>query len=132
MAVIAANIRLIKATFKLGTDTYTEHVSQYEFVPNTPSISYTDVGGVVHKLAADESDWALNLTLLQDFSATGLAKYMLDHAGDEVEVEIVDGPATWTADVTCVPPRIGGAPKTVGTSQLALPSSKPTWAATPA
>jgi len=130
MAEIPAALRLTKATFALGSDSYTQHIASYEFTPNTPTTTFTDISGTVHKFAADEADWTLNLSLGQDFSATGLAKYMLDHAGDDVEVTIVDGPATWTATVTCLPPNIGGAGASINQSRLALPSTEPEWEAT--
>lgn len=130
MPEVPAALRLIKATFAIDADVYTEHLSSWEFAPNTPTTSVTDIGGKVHKFSADEADWTLNLGLFQDFTETGLAKFMLDHAGDDVSVTIVDGPATWAATVGCMPPSIGGAGATVGQSSLALPSTKPVWSAT--
>lgn len=123
-------LRTIKATFKVGTDEYTEHLTSWEFSPNTPIQSLTDISGKVHKIAPDESDWTLNLGLTQDFSATGLALFMFQNQGVSAAVTIVDGPATWASTVTFVPPSIGGAGATIGASTVALPASEPVYTAT--
>lgn len=129
MAIKPLALRTIKATFKVGTDEYTEHLTSWEFSPNTPILSVTDISGKVSKIAPSESDWTLNLGLIQDYTSSGLAKYMYANAGTTAAVSIVDGPATWTSTVTLIPPSIGGAGATIGASTVALPASKPVWAA---
>lgn len=129
MATIPANARLVSATFQFGGDTYTEHVLSYQFAPTNTTANYVDVSGTTHHVAGD-SDWALNLDLLQDYSATGLARYAFDHEGDDITVTIVDGPTTWTAVLVIVAGAIGAAGKTLPTTQVSFPSTKPVPTAT--
>ena len=124
MANVAANKRLTVASFQFDTDTYTEHVLSYAFVPTTATASYTDVGGTTHHLGG-ESSFELQLELLQDYSATGLAREVFDNEGDEVTVSIIDGPTTWTATITLVAGQIGSAGKTIPTTQVSFPSTRP-------
>lgn len=124
MALIASNLIPHKITFNLGEDTYTSHVSLAEFVPSAPTAEITDVGGTTHRFSGD-SAWNLNLTVIQDWSPTGLSTYLLANEGEVVEVEVVRADATFTATVTLVAPSIGGAPNTPVTSQITLPSTKP-------
>lgn len=131
MAEIPANLRLITATVTVGTDSYTEHIQDYNFAPTAVTSEVTDVGGVVHKFAG-ESGYVLNLNVFQDFTATGLARKAFDDEGETAEVVIVDGPVTWTTTVTWVAPTIGGATKAVGVTPLALPCSRPVPTVTPA
>jgi hypothetical protein len=131
MAEIPANLRLITATITVGTSSYTEHIQDFTYAPTPVTVEVTDVGGEVHKLAG-ESGWNLTLNVFQDFTTTGLARKMLDDEGDKVSIVIVDGPVTWTSDVSLVAPTIGGATKSVGVSQIVMPSSRPVATATPA
>lgn len=124
MPVIPANLRLITCTVLVGADEYSAHVQDYNFAPTNTPTEVTDVTGKVTRFAG-ESGWTLNLNVFQDFTATGLARKMLTDEGKKFTMKIVDGPTTWTADVTFVAPTIGGATKAVGVSSLALPSSKP-------
>lgn len=124
MAEIPASLRLITATISIGTDAYTEHIQDFQYTPASTTVEVTDVGGKVHKFAG-ESGWTLTLNVFQDFTTTGLARKMLDDEGSKVDITIVDGPTTWTSEVTLVAPAIGGATKAVGVSSLALPSSAP-------
>lgn len=124
MAAIAANIRLISATISIGADDYTAHIQDYSYDP-TPVVSeFTDVSGKVTRLSG-ASGWNLTLNVAQDFGATGLARKMFNDEGMTVVMKVADGPTTWTSSVTLVAPKIGGATKTVGVSQVVLPSTKP-------
>lgn len=124
MPEIPANLRLITASVTIGTDSYTSHIQDYNYVPASTTTEVTDIGGTVHKFAG-ESGWTLNLNVFQDFTDTGLARLMFDMEGEKVDITVVDGPVTWTSEITLVAPQIGGATKAVGVSALALPSSKP-------
>lgn len=129
MANIPSNLIVHKVTFNLGADSYTSHVNAAEYVPTTPTAEIVDVGGTTHRASGDAA-WNLNLTVIQDWSATGLSTYLLANEGEEAEVEIVRSDATFTSTVTLVAPSIGGATNQFATSQISLPSSKPARTAT--
>ena len=124
MAIIASNLIINKITFLLGADTYTSHISNAEFVPSAPSSEITDVGGTTHRFSGD-SAWNLNLTVIQDWSATGLSTYLLANEGEVAEAVVTRGDASFAATVTLVAPSIGGAPNTPVVSTITLPSTKP-------
>lgn len=124
------DIRLIKATIKVGSEDFTTHFSTYKFVPTPVTTEFTDVSGTVHKLAG-ESGWALTLGVRQDFSTTGFARKCFDSEGEKVSITVEDGPVIWTSDITLVAPEIGGDPKTVGISTISFPASRPVPTAAP-
>lgn len=123
-------LRLISATIKVDDTEYTEEIQDYSWDPTNTTTSVTDVSGKVHKFSADESDWALTMNVFQNFAASGFARKCFDSPGVKVEVIVVDGPVTWTAEIDLVAPKIGGAAKTVGLSPLVFPSTKPVPTAT--
>ena len=123
------DIRLIKATIKVGAEDFTAHIGDYKYTPNAATAEWTDVGGTVHKLAG-ESGWVLALGVRQDFTTTGFARQCFDDEGKKVTITIEDGPVTWTSEITLVAPEIGGSPNTVGLSAVTFPSSKPVPTAT--
>lgn len=129
MAEVPVALRLITATVSIGADSYSAHIQDYKYSPSPVLSSVTDVTGRVTEFVG-ESAWKLDLNVFQDFSATGLARKMLDGEGTKVSLTVVDGPDTWTSDVKLVAPQIGGATKQVGLSPLSLPSTRPEWAAT--
>lgn len=129
MSEIPANLRLITATIKVGANSYTEHIQDFEWAPTPVASEVTDVGGKVHKFAG-ESGYGLTLNVFQDFTATGFARKCLDEEGEDVEIVVVDGPVTWTSTITLVAPKIGGATKAVGVSTIAFPSTRPVPTAT--
>ncbi|MGW9345959.1 hypothetical protein ACWGR3_30930 [Streptomyces albidoflavus] len=118
------NKKVHKITFTLGEDTYTSQVGRAEYVPTPVSTEVVDVGGTTHRASGD-SAWNLNLTVNQDWSATGLSTYLLANEGEEAEVTVERPDATFTSTVTLVAPSIGGDPNTLVQSQIALPSTKP-------
>lgn len=129
MAKIPAALRLIAATIKVGDDEYTEHFQDYSYDPTSTTVEFTDVSGTVHKFAG-ESGWTLTLNVAQDFTATGFARKCLEQEGEKVDITVVDGPSTFTSEITLVAPKIGGATKAVGVSTIVFPSSRPELAAT--
>lgn len=129
MANIPANLRLIAATIKVGSDEYTTHIQDYSYDPTSVAVEVTDVSGTVHKFAG-ESGWNLTFNVFQDFTTTGFARKCFDDEGEKVTVTVVDGPTTFTSEITLVAPKIGGATKAVGVSTIVFPSSKPVLTAT--
>ncbi len=119
-----ANLRLISATITVDGEDYTTHIQDYSYDPTSSPVEVTDVSGTVHKFAG-ESGWNLTLNVFQDFTASGFARMCFDDEGEKVTITVKDGPTTWTSEITLVAPKIGGATKTVGTSTLVFPSSKP-------
>lgn len=111
MASIAVNPFVLKdVVFEVGADDYAAHVSQVEFTPEastitwkglTPDATFTDVASAT---------WTCTISYVQDWSATGLSRYLYEHEGDTVAVEFtpVNGGPAFTADVIIVPGAIGG------------------------
>lgn len=122
-------MRLITATIKVDATDYTTEIQDFSYDPTSTAVEVTDVGGTVHKLAG-ESGWNLTLNVFQDYSASGFARKCFDSEGDVVSITVVDGPTTWTSDITLVAGKIGGATKQVGVSPIVFPSSKPVPTAT--
>lgn len=120
----AANLRLITATITVDGEDYTTHIQDFSHDPSSTTSEVTDVSGTVHKFAG-ESGWTTTLNVFQDFTATGFARKCLDDEGEKVALIVVDGPVTWTNEITLVAPKIGGATKAVGVSTIVFPSSKP-------
>ena len=124
MANVPSNLILNKVTFSVGTSEYTSHVASAIFTPSTPTAEVTDVGGTVHRFAG-AAGWNLDLVLLQDWSATGLATMFLEDEGEEATVVVERADATFTATVSIAAPAIGAAGNVLAQSTISLPSSKP-------
>jgi hypothetical protein len=124
MSVIASHPSIVKATFKVGSDDYTAHISSYEWVPTTPDAEVTDIGGTVHKFSASSS-WVFNADVIQDFTATGWTTFLLAHETEAAHVTVTTGDANFDADITLVAPHIGGKYGDIGAGSLSFPSSKP-------
>lgn len=122
--MVAANLRLITATISVDGEDYTTHIQDFSHDPAAVSSEITDVSGKVVKFSG-ESGWTTTLNVFQDFTATGFARKCLDDEGEKVTLVVVDGPVTWTNEITLIAPKIGGATKAVGLSTIAFPSSKP-------
>ena len=118
-----APIVLKDALLKIGADNYEANVSAVEFVPSassvpwkglTPTASFTDMGSAT---------WVCNLTFAQDWETTNsLSQYLLDHEGEQVEVEFrpVSGGAGFAATLVLTPGSIGGSVDSVAVSSVSL------------
>ncbi|GMM94757.1 hypothetical protein [Microbacterium sp. MTN4-26] len=124
MPEIASNPVLNKATFTVGSNSYTSHILSYEWVPNAPTQEVTDIGGTVHRFAG-QAGWTLNLGLFQDWTDTGLATMFFEDEGEEATVTVETAQASFAATITVVAPSIGGAAAQISQSSISLPSSKP-------
>lgn len=124
-----ANLRLVTATITVDGEDYTTHIQDFSHDPTTTAVEVTDVSGKVHKFAG-EAGWATTLNIFQDFTLTGFARKCLTEQGAKVPLVIVDGPVTWTNEITLVAPKIGGATKAVGVSTMVFPASEPVPTAT--
>lgn len=125
MANIPAAHLLVKATFAVGADEYTSHVQGAKWVPKTPAISITDIGGVTHNFGGSAA-YDLQTTLFQDWTATGLTTYLLAHEGETATFTVTyPDQSSFTAEITLVAPEIGGDGNTVPTQSLTFPSTRP-------
>lgn len=122
--MVLANLRLVTATITVDEEDYTTHIQDYSYDPTSTPVEVTDVSGTVHKFAG-ESGWNLTMNVFQDYSLTGFARKCFDDEGLKAEVVVVDGPETYTSEITLVAGKIGGATKAVGVSPIVFPSSKP-------
>lgn len=120
MPKIPANLRLVTATISFGADEYTEHIQDFSIDPTSVVSEVTDVSGKVVRMAG-QSGYSVTLNVFQDFTATGFARKLFNDEGTSGVLKIVDGPTTWTMNVTLVAPKIGGATKAVGVSTVVLP-----------
>lgn len=129
MAVIASSPFFVKATIKIGTDDYSGHFQGFEIVSNSTTAEVTDISGKVYKFAGPSSQ-TLNVGVIQDWTATGLAKKMYTDEGTAAVITIETVQGKWTVNVTLVAPTIGGQVNTVGVAQVSLPvTGKAVWAA---
>lgn len=97
------------ATLQIGVDDYTAAVSQAQFDPSFSSNTWTGIGGNALTFTSPAS-WALVLSIAQDLAPAGLLRYLLTHAGEEVQVTLTpladEDPIT--AQVILAPGSIGG------------------------
>ncbi|NYE20513.1 hypothetical protein [Microbacterium immunditiarum] len=109
MPEIAANPHLFKATFTLGEDSFTAHLSKAEYVPTQPTGQYVDLSGKAVNFGG-ESSWILDLAGCQDWStANSLSAYLDAHEGEEVEATITEpSGATHVGTVVCAAVNKGG------------------------
>lgn len=120
MPVIASSPFFVKATIKVDDDTYTGHFDGFELTSTPVTAEITDVGGTNYSFAGD-SKHALQVGIIQDWTATGLARKMYDEAGAPAVVTIETAQATVVCNVALVAPSFGGKYGAVGVSQVTLP-----------
>ncbi|WP_336630772.1 MULTISPECIES: hypothetical protein [unclassified Microbacterium] len=114
----------------IGADNYEAAVSKAEFVPTTPTVSFSGMTpGSMIQLAATTS-WVMNLDFAQDHAtAKSLSLYLLDNNGQNKSVTLkpkkpASGTApTYTITAMMIPTTIGGAVDTIAASSVTLPCS---------
>lgn len=121
MATVAAKPYLtLSDTAKVGEDTFTGHISQFEFQPSQPTASVTDISGKVTNFGG-KSGYVLALGVFQDWeTANSLSHYLFAHDGEDVDVSIDVPGGSWAAVVVAAAPAIGGTGNTPATAQLSL------------
>lgn len=108
MTKIAAKPVRFKAPVSVGSDEYTAHLSRAEYVPTQPTSSFTDLDGKVTNFGGDSS-WVLELAGAQDYETlNGLADFLFDHEGEEIEVSFPFGAYDWAGTVIAAAVNIGG------------------------
>lgn len=124
MALTTLNLEAFveyEITFGGTTDDHARHVASCAFVPSGGTETRWKGGTPDAKVAHRTlSDWTCQMRVAQDFSATGLAKYLFDNEGETVAVAFtpVAGGPSWYADLVIAAPQIGGDIDTYGEATI--------------
>jgi hypothetical protein len=124
MALTALNLEAFveyEIIFGGGTDDVARHVASCAFIPSGGTETRWKGGTPDAKRAHRTlSDWTCQMRVAQDFTATGLAKYLFDNEGETIPVAFqpVTGGPTWYADLVIAAPQIGGDIDTYGEATL--------------
>jgi hypothetical protein len=132
MPVVNNNAFITTATFDIGTDTHTSAIQSFQIVPTTPTASAVDLSGASRAFAG-KSTFVLNLTMFQDWTATGLAKLFFTGEGTTavIKIKLPGTQGVWTLNAILVAPPIGGDTNALATAQVSLPIvGVPVWSAT--
>lgn len=120
MAVISSKPFNFRATFTVGTDEYTAHVSKAEWAPSQPTSSWTDLSGTVYNFGG-KSAWVLNLDGAQDWvTANALSAFLTTNDGEELDVELTVPGGTWAGKVIGAATTIGGTVNSPAVFSVAL------------
>jgi len=111
MAVIAPRVTVMNAaTLKIAANNYETSVSSVVLTPTTPKTKFKGIGG--NSIAANGiPDWTCALGYLQDWdTVNSLSKYLLEHAGETVVVDIAPkaGGASYRVSLVLESGPIGG------------------------
>lgn len=112
-----------------GTDNYEAHVSQCEYVPTTPQLTWTGLANNTVS-ASGTATWVLTLAGAQDWeTANSLSQYLHEHEGETITVTLTpaDGSGTFTSEVTVSPANIGGTAAAFSVFTVSMGSTKPTF-----
>jgi hypothetical protein len=111
------------ALLTIGTDSYQAAVSSAAITTVTSSADFNGMAPGANYSFPTSTKRTLDITALQDWTPTGLSRYLWDHAGETVNVtfEPVNGAEGFTAVVTLVEPSAGGANESVATFSVSLP-----------
>lgn len=130
MPEITVDPQLVKhVTFTCGTDSFSKHVNNVQYTPS--SSLQTWQGGTPDAVFTDQTSptWVLDLTLIQDWeTVTSLCNFLLEHDGEEAEVEYkphAAGLVSFISTVRITAPTIGGAVGTYNESTVQMGSTKP-------
>lgn len=129
MTKIAAKPVLFKAPVSIGSDEYTAHLSQCEWVPTQPTASFVDLDGKATPFGGSSS-WALNLAGAQDWETlNSLSAFLNAHEGEEITVSADVPGGTWEAVVIAAAVNIGGQINSPALWSKTLQSYEPTFTA---
>ena len=128
MAVIAVKPFVLRdVDLLIGTDNYEAHVSQCEFVPTTPQLTWTGLANNTVS-ASGTSTWVLTIAGAQDWeTANSLSQYLHANEGQTVPVTLTpaDGSGTFTTDVTIAAANIGGTAAAFSVFTVSMGCTKP-------
>lgn len=114
MAVIAVALEAMtefEIILGAGTDDYAKHVASCRFVPNGGTEVRWKGGTPTAKFAHRTlSDWTCEMRVAQDYTATGLARYLLNNEGETVACTFTPtaGGPTFEVDLVLSAAEIGG------------------------
>lgn len=112
---------------QIGTDNYEAHVSQCEYVPTTPQLSWTGLANNTVS-ASGTATWVLTIAGAQDWeTANSLSQFLHEHEGETLPVTLTpkDGAGTFTSDITIAPANIGGTAAAFSVFTVSMGSTKP-------
>ncbi len=113
------------AVLTIDETAYQAKMKTAVFTPTTNTSSYPVLAPVGSIQDVDNPIWTLQLVGLQDWQTGGLAKYLMDHAGEEIDVTLVpQATDTWpeaTATVIAMAPPFGGTAGEFAEFDLTLP-----------
>ena len=119
MSAIAPHF--VEVTFKVGTESYSEHVTSAKFIKTEEAVaSFRDIGGKVHRRVGKPGR-ALQINLVQDWTSTGLARMLWNDEGDIAAVSYETTEGKFAANVVLISPDPGGEGGTFAQDQLSLP-----------
>lgn len=109
-------------------DDFRKHVSGVVYTPNTPTQTWTGLGGNSHTDVGAPT-WGLQLDYVQDWdSTTSLSRYLFEHQGETVPVTFRPrsgvGPS-FTSNATITPGAIGGQVNAYATTSVTLGTDAP-------
>lgn len=117
------------ALLTIGLNDFQAAVSSATITSSTGSATFNGMAPGASYSIPTPTSFSLEITAAQDWSTTGLSRYLWDNAGDTVAVvfEPVNGAEGFTCNVTLVEPNIGGASDSIATFTVSLPvSGRPT------
>jgi hypothetical protein len=127
VAVAVKPFVLRDVTFQFGVDNYEAHVSQCEYVPTTPQLTWTGLANNTVG-ASGASTWVLTLSGAQDWeTANSLSQFLHEHEGESLEVILVpaDGSGSFTSTITVAAANIGGTAAAFSVFTVSMGSTKP-------
>lgn len=105
------------------TDTdYGGHTSEVRFTPSASQVTWNGLKPDATHSETGAEIWAATLALAQDWTTTGLARFLFTNAGQSAVIRFVPraGGPSFDCRATLVSPEIGGAANAVATSTVTL------------
>jgi hypothetical protein len=116
------------ARLKIGADNYEKTISGCTFVPTSSAATWTGLTPTASYSEQSTPTWVCNIDYVQDWeSDDSLARYLYDHAGQQVEASFepkAGGPAI-EATLTVVAGPMGGPGGAFATATVSLGSDYP-------
>lgn len=133
VAVAVKPFVLRDVALMIGVDNYEAHVSQCEFVPTTPQLTWTGLANNTVS-ASGTATWVLTLSGAQDWeTANSLSQYLHANEGIEVPVSLTpaDGSGTFDTTLTIAPANIGGSAAAFSVFTVTMGCTKPEFTPAP-
>lgn len=131
MAVIPVVPRTLKnVVAEFGDDDYRQHLDTVQFVPSASTTTWTGLG-LNTFTDVSTATWTVTLSGAQDWSATGLSRFLFEHEGEEVDFTFrlsADDTVAFSSKVRITPGAVGGQVNSVAPFSVTLGCDKPTLA----